>query len=38
MRDVIGRRESHDLAIRYLCSVHRAGDARRYERNAVPQL
>ena len=25
MRDVIGRRERHDLAIRYLCSVHKAG-------------
>jgi len=38
MRDVIGHREHHDFAIRYLCSVHKVGDARRYERNAISQL
>jgi len=27
MGDVIGGRERHDFAIRYLCSVHRVGDA-----------
>jgi hypothetical protein len=26
MSDVIGRRERHDFAIRYLCSVHTVGD------------